>query len=159
MSRKFEVTSVPDEFSFSQDARLERGNFQTEIPPEEIVNEIGNLPECIDYDKGFKLLPITEDTFNSVRPNTPKGNAVNWKVLVVMQAEFINEAGNPQLWRKAALINPVTRNLTLISSTNIIENGHSKSHLEGWGILRSRMFAPTYFWKELTNRIKYSLIL
>lgn len=158
MSRKFVVTTVPDEFSFSRDVRLERGNFQTEIPTDEISQEVGNIPESTDYNRGYKILPLTDDTFNSVCPNTPQGNLVKWKVLLIMEGEFANESGNSQIWRKAALINPATRNITLISSTNIIEKGHSKSHLEGWGILRSRMFAPAYFWIELANRINYSFI-
>ena len=157
MSRQFRPTSVPNELSFSRDPRVERGNIQREIPPGEPLAEIANIPETENYKNGYKLIPLTEESFNSVKPNCATGKDADFKVLCLMELKGKNAEGERQTWRRAALLNKKTGNITLIGSTNKPGGSYIKSYADGWGILRSRVFAPVYFWKEVENRLRYGV--
>ena len=157
MSRTFRRTTVPHELSFCGDPRVERGHIQMEIPVVEFLNGMANLPETENYKKGYKILPTTEENFKSVIPNTPKGKAADFRLVCMMQLKGKNENGEPQIWRRAALINKKTGGLTFVGSTNRPGPNYAKSHTEGWGILKSRVFAPVYFWKEVENRLKFGV--
>ena len=63
-------------------------------------------------------------------------------------------------WMKAALQNKITGKIALLTSTNCKEQlNRPISTLEGseWFVGHYRMSAPIIFWKELKNRIAYSL--
>jgi hypothetical protein len=74
-----------------------------------------------------------------------------------MELKGKNAEGQRQTWRRAALLNKKTGNITLIGSTNKPGGSYIKSYTDGWGILRSRVFAPVYFWKEVENRLRYGV--
>jgi hypothetical protein len=67
------------------------------------------------------------------------------------------------IWLKSALLNKNTGKVALLTSTNNKTNlertnGRSVKTLDGeWVVGHYRMSAPVAFWRELQNRLLYSI--
>jgi len=135
------------------------GVIQYEITIDELRQGLVDFPESADYKKGFRLANHSPKNLSRLIPETETGRAGTWSPLLIMKKKTIKNNGEKEIWLKAALINKNTGKITLITSTNTHENigQHGNrwvsSQAEDWVIGRYKMFAPLYFWKELSNRI------
>lgn len=127
---------------------------------DEIVKSIPYGFETADlsenrYNNGYQLCDHRLDTIRSVIPNTLTAKRGDWQILVIMKKE--NEDGT--IWLKVGMRNRKNGKIALMTSTNRKDllNRPIKSLNPDWFIGHYRMSAPIYFWKELANRIVYSL--
>jgi hypothetical protein len=122
------------------------------------INELINLtiPEEIDEECGFKLCEHSAENLKRTIPHTQRN--IEWKIILMMKKEV-----NGIVWLKSALLNKNTGKIALISSTNDKNNlerihGRSVKTLDDeWFVGHFRMCAPVVFWRELKNRLLYSI--
>ena len=127
------------------------GRLQYKIDPEDILS-FTNTDENI-HTNGFKLCRHSIKNLQRVIPHTQ--NIQDWRILLIMKTKR-----DGVRWMKAALQNKITGKIALLTSTNCKEQlNRPISTLEGseWFVGHYRMSAPIIFWKELKNRIAYSL--
>lgn len=150
------ASSEENEFSFGGHL----GVIQYELPIDELRQGLVDFPVSADYKKGFRLANHSPKNLCRLIPDTETGRSGTWSPLLIMKKKTTKENGEKEIWLKAALINKSTGCATLITSTNSHENigQHGNrwvsSQAEDWVIGRYKMFAPLYFWKELSNRIR-----
>ncbi len=94
------------------------------------------------------------ENLQRVTPNTKNGKK-DWKILLIMKSERENGV----IWLKAALQNRKTGKIALLTSTNSKEqlNRPIKTLDSEWFVGHYRMSAPIVFWRELVNRLTYSV--
>ena len=157
----------------------------TQLRPSSIENEyfLGGLPGTIQYemskDEILQCIPenleeindtqindsnrwfVAEHSLENIQKSVPHKrtkfkNIGKYRVLLIMKHQNTNST---TCWYKIALINKNTDKIALFTSTNNKDdlNRPIKSQYIGYYIGHYRMSAPIYFWKELINRIKYSL--
>ena len=127
------------------------GSLQYSKEPEEILECL-----CIEDRQtlGFELCEHSLENLQRVTPNTKKGKQ-DWKILLIMKSERENGV----TWLKAALQNRKTGKIALLTSTNSKENLNRpiKTLDSEWFVGHYRMSAPIVFWRELVNRLTYSV--
>ncbi len=129
------------------------GTLQYELEPNHLMILETDLSKSnLDFHLDFH----TKDNLKRLTPNTTKGRANEWKLLLVMKR--VGE--NDEIWLKGALQNKTTGKIALMTSTNRIQNIEDNGNRamnsmdENWYIGRYRMAAPMIFWDELKNRLQ-----
>ena len=115
------------------------------------------ISKCTGTDSEMREWCFLEHTPENVRrlAGTQKGKMLlTWKPLLILQKE---EAG--QKWMKGAFLNPATREIALMSSSNAREHIEGrgwkagKTHDKEWFLFCHGMTAPGVFWSELAKRV------
>jgi len=122
------------------------------------INELTNLtiPDDIDEKYGFELCEHSAENLKRTIPHTQQNG--DWKIILMMQKNV-----DGIIWLKSALLNKNTGKVALLTSTNNKTNlertnGRSVKTLDGeWVVGHYRMCAPVAFWRELKNRLLYSI--
>ena len=122
------------------------------------INELTNLtiPDDIDEKYGFELCEHSAENLKRTIPHTQRNG--DWKIILMMQKNV-----DGIIWLKSALLNKNTGKVALLTSTNNKTNlertnGRSVKTLDGeWVVGHYRMSAPVAFWRELQNRLLYSI--
>ena len=122
------------------------------------INELINLtiPDNIDEKYGFELCEHSAENLKRTIPHTQRNG--DWKIILMMQKNV-----DGIIWLKSALLNKNTGKVALLTSTNNKTNlertnGRSVKTLDGeWVVGHYRMSAPVAFWRELQNRLLYSI--
>ena len=126
------------------------GSLQYSKDPEEILGCL-----CIEDRQtlGFELCEHSLENLRRVIPHTQQKQ--EWKILLIMKSERENGV----TWLKAALQNKRTGKIALLTSTNSKEqlNRPICTLDSKWFVGHYRMSAPIVFWRELVNRLTYSV--
>jgi hypothetical protein len=144
------------------------GTIQYEMSKDEILQCIPeNLEEINDTEINDTQINennswnIAEHSLKNIQKSVPHKqtkfkNICDYRILLIMKHQNTNST---TCWYKIALINKNTEKIALFTSTNNKDELKRpiNSQYEGYYIGHYRMSAPLYFWKELINRIKYSL--
>ena len=145
------LSSIPNEYYVGDLP----GTLQYAKDPEELLALI--LPDDAE-DRGFKLCEHSLENLQRVTPCTQK--TVHWKILLMMMR---TEEDSNKFVLKAALQDRVTGKIALLTSTNdkahLERSGHrTVKTVDGtWFVGHFRMCAPVLFWRELKNRLLYSI--
>ena len=142
--------SIPHEYYF--------GDPPGRLQYKKEINELINLtiPDDIDEKYGFELCEHSAENLKHTIPHTQRNG--DWKIILMMQKEV-----DGIVWLKSALLNKNTGKIALLTSTNDKNNlertnGRSVKTLDGvWVVGHYRMYAPVAFWRELQNRLLYSI--
>ena len=143
-------SSIPHEYYF--------GDLPGTLQYKKEMNELINLtiPDENDEKCGFELCEHSAENLNRAIPHTQRNG--DWKIILMMQKNV-----DGIVWLKSALLNKNTGKVALLTSTNDKKNlertnGRSVKTLDGeWVVGHYRMSAPVVFWKELQNRLLYSI--
>jgi hypothetical protein len=142
--------SIPHEYYF--------GDPPGRLQYKKEINELINLtiPDNIDEKYGFELCEHSAENLKRTIPHTQRNG--DWKIILMMQKNV-----DGIIWLKSALLNKNTGKVALLTSTNNKTNlertnGRSVKTLDGeWVVGHYRMSAPVAFWRELQNRLLYSI--
>ncbi len=140
------LSSIPNEYYFGDLP----GTIQYKVEPIDITNlDIENN----DNDCGYTLCEHSLVNLQRVTPTTQID--IEWKIILMMK----KQQDNGDLWLKTALKNNTTGKIALLTSTNNKDNLHRpvKTIDENWFVGHYRMSAPIVFWRELKNRLLYSV--
>ena len=147
------VSSIPHQFYLGD----KPGTLQYQKDANEIVSAVSTFDTTFDNDcyYDYKICEHTLETIKKVIPKTSTAKKCEWKIILIMRWEL--EDGT--VWLKSALQNKTNGKIALMTSTNKKEklNRPINSLHPYWHIGHYRMSAPIHFWKELSNRILYSL--
>jgi hypothetical protein len=131
------------------------GLMQYKINPQDIINmDIENLKKTnLDYKGGNELENHTKENLLRLIPNTPIGNSVEWKLILVIKG-----VKDGEICLKGALRNPKTGEIAVMSSLNkecqeTYKYRMCKSKDPEYKICQCKMIAPLLFWDELKNRL------
>ena len=141
------LSSIPNEYYLGD----KPGTLQYSKECEEILRCI-----CVDDREtlGFELCEHSLENLKRLTPNTKHGKQ-DWRIILIMKSERENGV----VWLKAALQNKNTGKIALLTSTNSKENLKRPIRTldREWFVGHYRMSAPIVFWRELVNRITYTL--
>jgi hypothetical protein len=115
----------------------------------------------------YRLVEHSSENMKRLVPNTQMtlelGQSLSeWKCLLIMQATR-NGPNFEEIWLKGAMLHRRTGEIMLMTSTNHKSNWENRGNQwchstdPDWYIGRCRMCAPIQFWRELKNRVEFSL--
>lgn len=149
-SKMLRASSIPNEYYLGD----KPGTLQYKKDANDIICAVRDLQIENQNNRGFVLCEHTLDNINRVTPNTKTAKDGDWQVIIIMK-----RVEDGTTWLKCAMKNKKTGKIALMTSTNSKEKlSRPINSLEnGWFVGHYRMSAPICFWKELSNRLLYSL--
>jgi hypothetical protein len=151
-NKMLRASSIPNEYYLGD----KPGTLQYKKEADDIICAVRDSRIENQNNRGYVLCEHTLEYIKSVTPKTKTAKEGDWQVILIMKS---NENDDGSTWLKCAMKNKKTGKIALMTSTNSKEKlARPIDSLEnGWFIGHYRMSAPICFWKELSNRLLYSL--
>jgi hypothetical protein len=137
-------SSIPNEFYLGD----KPGTIQYNKDQNDIINSVKDIQS---FNNGWELCDHSPENIDRIMPHTQKIR--HFKILLCMKKELPNGT----IWLKVGMENKKSKKIALLTSTNRKQllKRPIKTFDSNWFVGHYRMSAPTYFWIELANRIKY----
>ena len=151
METSLRPSSIPGEFYLGD----KPGTLQYKKSTDEIIRAV-SLMRDHDIENEFVICDHSVDNIARSIPHTRSKEWMRgkWQIILIMKKEI-----GDVIWLKSAMRNRETGEIALLTSTNSKEQLKKpiKTMKEGWFVGHYRMSAPMSYWRELKNRILYSL--